>query len=118
MPHDARVYLSDVVEACTAILDAVAGADLATYTANRLIRSAVEREFILIGEAMAALHRTAPAVFESITNSRRIVDFRNQLTHEYATVDDEVVWAVATSEVAVLRAECEAHLRRLSAPDP
>jgi uncharacterized protein with HEPN domain len=85
MPRDARAYLADVVEACEAIAAAVEGMDLAAYTGDRLVRSSVEREFIIIGEALAALRRTAEEIFHRITQARRIIDFRNQLTHEYPT---------------------------------
>lgn len=108
MPREALAYLSDIVEACDAIASAIAGLDLHGYQSNRLVRSSVEREFIIIGEAIAALARHAPEVFGEITHARRIVDFRNQLTHEYATVDDALVWAIADRDVPVLRRECEA----------
>jgi uncharacterized protein with HEPN domain len=49
MQRDERTYLNDIVEACTAIQRAVTGLDLAAYRADRLLRSAVEREFIIIG---------------------------------------------------------------------
>jgi uncharacterized protein with HEPN domain len=75
------------------------------------VRSSVEREFIIISEAVAALSRVAPEVFGAITRARRIVDFRNQLTHEYPTVDDALVWAIADHDVAVLRNECQTLLR-------
>ena len=94
MPRDERANLADIIESCEAIEAAVSGLDLAAYSASRLVRSSVEREFIIIGEAIAALSRAAPRTFESITNARRIVDFRNQLTHEYPTVDDALVWAM------------------------
>ena len=93
-----------------AIEIAVRGLDLVTYQANRLIRSSVEREFIIIGEAIAALSRAAPETFEAITHARRIVDFRNQLTHEYPTVDDAIVWAIVETDVPVLRRECATFL--------
>ena len=57
MPRDTRAYLADIVESCAAITRAVSDISLAEYRSNRLIRSSVEREFILIGEAMAALAR-------------------------------------------------------------
>lgn len=78
MPPDARAYLSDIIEPCDAITVAVRGLALPGYEGNRLIRSSVEREFIIIGEAAAALARIAPVVFDTITRARRIVDFRNQ----------------------------------------
>lgn len=70
------------------------------------MRSSVEREFIIIGEAMAALSRLAPETFDAITHARRIVDFRNLLTHEYPTVDDAIVWAIVEADVPVLRRQC------------
>ncbi len=106
MAHDARAYLSDIIESCDAITVAVRDLDLARYEGNRLVRSSVEREFIIIGEATAALARVAPKVFDAITRARRIVDFRNQLAHEYPTVDNALVWAIVEHDVPVLRREC------------
>src|SRR5947209_2860267 len=105
MPRDARAYLADIVESCAAIQEATRNLTFREYKTNRLVRSSVEREFIIIGEAMAALDRAAPQVFASIAKARRIVDFRNQLTHEYATVDDAIVWAIVETDVPVLERE-------------
>lgn len=105
MPRDERAYLADILESCDAIQSAIQNLNLQGYQENRLVRSSVEREFIIIGEAVAALARIAPTVFESITRARRIVDFRNQLTHEYPTVDDALVWAIAETDVPILRRE-------------
>jgi len=32
---------------------------------------------------------------------RRIVDFRNQLTHAYLHVDDRIVWLIAQNDVPI-----------------
>ena len=106
MQRDSRAYLIDIVEACDAITAALRGIDVEAFRASRLIRSAVEREFILIGEAIGSLSRSAPEVVPSISNARRIVDFRNQLTHEYSNVNDALVWGIADRDVPVLRREC------------
>src|SRR5450756_1288456 len=108
MPRDAQAYLSDILESCDAIVLAVQGFDLEGYRSNRLVRSSVEREFTIIGEAMIALSRTAPVAFATITQARRIVDFRNQLTHEYPSVNDVLVWGFVDRDVPVLRRECAA----------
>jgi uncharacterized protein with HEPN domain len=110
MPRDERAYLADIIESCDAILAAVKGLGLEDYEANRLVRSSVEREFIIIGEAMAALSRTAQQTFDTISRGRRIVDFRNQLTHEYPTVDNALVWAIIERDVPLLRDEARALL--------
>jgi len=113
MQRDARAYLNDVIEACEAIEQALTGIDLAAYGTNRLVRSAVEREFIIVGEAMAALSRLSPQLFGRITHARRIVDFRNQLTHQYSDVDDTVVWLIAQHDTPVLHTECATMLKEL-----
>lgn len=106
MPRDTRAFVKDIIDACDAIATAVEGIYLDQYRSSRLIRSAVEREFILIGEAMAALRRHAPSAFDRITDGPRIVDFSNQLTHEYAHVNDNVVWGVIERNLTKLRSEC------------
>ncbi|MBT3343548.1 MAG: DUF86 domain-containing protein [Gemmatimonadetes bacterium] len=114
MPRDERAYLSDVIGACDAILAAVTDLDLPTYQETRLVRSSVEREFIIIGEALLSLGRISPETFAGVTHARRIVDFRNQLTHQYPTVDDEIVWAIIEHDVPVLRRECTGILQASS----
>jgi uncharacterized protein with HEPN domain len=112
MPRDERAYLTDILDACEAIGQAVADLGLEQYLGNRLVRSAVEREFITIGEALRALWKASPDTFARISHSRRIVDFRNQLTHEYATVDDTLVWAIARNDAPVLLQECRTLLEK------
>ena len=115
MPRSALAYLADVVDACDAIARFLAGVDYAAYRETELTRSAVERQLIVIGEAVNALSRLDPSLAASISAARRIVDFRNQLAHDYAAVNHAVVWAIATREVPVLRGECETLLARRDA---
>ncbi len=93
------------------------GVDLDAYLSRRAIRSSVEREFILIGEAVASLRRIEPELAAHISDARIIVGFRNVLTHEYAAVDDEAVYGVATEDIEKLRRECAGLLSQLEATD-
>ena len=52
MRRDSRVLLMAVVESADAITDAADGIRFDDYCNSRLIRAAVEREFITIGEAL------------------------------------------------------------------
>ena len=113
MQRNSRAYLADILESCDAISRALSGMQIDDYLSNRLVRSSVEREFTIIGEAVLALSHKAPDIFESITNARRVVDFRNRLTHEYPTIDDELVWALAMGDLQVLKRECAALLSQL-----
>lgn len=104
MRRDSRAFLMDVVEAADAILTAVNGIDLDDYCNSRLIRSSVEREFIIIGEALTNLARLNGELFSKIENAPRIISFRNKLTHEYVKVDNTLVWGVIKSHLKPLRA--------------
>ena len=110
MPRSVLAYLSDITGACEAIGRFLAGVDYPAYRGDELTRSGVERQLILIGEAVNALLRVEPSLAARISHARRIVDFRNQLAHDYAAVNDAVVWVIAVDEVPVLRAECQALL--------
>lgn len=106
MQRDSQAFMLDVVDAAEAILDDVRGLSLEDYCATRLIRSAVEREFILIGEALANLARIDPALFANIDHGRQIISFRNKLSHDYAKVDHALVWGVIESYLPELLETC------------
>ena len=55
-------------------------------------RSAVERQFEILGEALNQWSRIEPFISEAIPGLPRIVAFRNLLIHAYSTVDDALVW--------------------------
>jgi uncharacterized protein with HEPN domain len=75
-----------------------------------MLRAAVEREFEIMGEALAKLARLDEEIAGRITDYRRIITFRNILIHGYADVDDRLVWDVVESKLAVLRREVESLL--------
>lgn len=117
MPRSPLAYQADIVEACDTIDLALQGLDLAGYQRDPIIRAAVERQFITIGEAVNALSRLAPVLADGISHVSMIVAFRNQLTHDYPSIDDEIVWGIATHDVPALRVECETLLDELDAAE-
>jgi uncharacterized protein with HEPN domain len=52
MRREPRAFVEDIVVSCDAIAAAIDGIDVQSYVANRLVRSAVEREFMIVGEAI------------------------------------------------------------------
>jgi len=105
MPRDLAAYLQDILDASCAITDVMRGVSLEDYRATRSIRSSVEREFIIIGEALRRVSALDESLFCSISNSRAIVDFRNLLAHDYGAVDDDAVFGLVYSDLIVLKAE-------------
>ena len=117
MPRSLAAYLADIVDACDAVEAVLVGVDLMTYQGTRSMRSSVEREFILVGEAVATIRRLDPQAAQSISHARKIVGFRNLLAHEYAAVDDATVFGFATDDLPLLRRECAALLDRVERAD-
>lgn len=113
MPRSPLAYLNDIVECCDAIAVTLDGIDMPTYEATRTIRSAVEREFTIIGEAVNSLSKTAPELSARVSHARMIVGFRNQLVHDYPAILDQAVWAIACKDAPVLREECAALIEEI-----
>ena len=113
MRRSVLASLADIVDCCDAIAAALEGVDLATYETNRTVRSAVERELTIIGEAVNHLSKLDPGSAACFTHARMIVGFRNLLVHDYPAIVDSAVWAIALNDAPILRAECAAVMDEL-----
>lgn len=107
MPLEAKKYLYDVQQAAERIADFTAGKRYEDYQGSPMLRSAVERQFEIIGEAIAQLARLDEKLVGRISEHQRIIAFRNILIHGYADVDDRLVWDVVEAKLPVLRREIE-----------
>ena len=105
MARDLSAYLQDIHDACIAIEEVMQGVTLEDYRRKRAVRPSVEREFIIIGEALRRINTLDENLFRSISNSRAIVDFINLLAHDYGAVDDDSVFGLVQSDLIVLKAE-------------
>lgn len=72
------------------------------YQAGPTLRSAVELQFEVIGEALNQLSKIDTELAEKISELSRIVAFRSVLIHGYTSVDDAVVWQVLTEKLPAL----------------
>lgn len=110
MELEARNLLRDVEGAITNIAAFTTGRSLVDYEGDLLLRSAVERQLTIVGEAVSQLSRRHPDVAARITDWRDIIDFRNLLVHGYAVINDRLVWETANDDLPALRREIEALL--------
>jgi uncharacterized protein with HEPN domain len=107
MRLEAKKYLFDIQRAGSLLTEFTAGKSFDTYQSDAMLRAAVEREFEIIGEALAQLAKLDASIAARITDHRRIISFRNLLIHGYADVDDRLVWDVVETKLPVLRREVE-----------
>ena len=113
MQRDPRAFLWDVRESALAIQTFTAGMDVTAYAANGMAQAAVERKFEIIGEALSQLARLDAALAVRIPDLPKIVAFRNQLIHGYATVNVSTVWNVVQNSLPPLLACIQALLQEL-----
>lgn len=102
MPRDPRVSLEDMRLAIENILAFTRNKTLEDYCRDTMLRSAVERQFEIIGEAMKLLHQSNAALTEQIPEYQRIIAFRNMLIHGYFAIDNHVVWDVIAQKLPQL----------------
>ena len=112
MDRDPRAYLWDARESADAIAEFVKGRTLDDYLADRMLRSAVERQFEIIGEALRQLERTAPDVASELPELSQAIAFRNILIHGYTAIDDRTVWRTVQESLPALRARLAVLLDR------
>jgi uncharacterized protein with HEPN domain len=110
-PRDIRAYLLDAQEACKAVAAFLAGVKQEQYHSDLLLRSAVERQLLIVGEAVNHIKRLDPLLAATLGDVWGIIAFRNLLVHGYFLVKSEIVWAIATADVPRLLAAVEAALR-------
>ena len=107
MDDSVRKHLHDALEASKLIEQFTNGKTLADYRNDPMLRSAVERQFQIIGEALQQMIRETPSTAKLITEYRSIINFRNILVHGYDLVDDEVVWGVIERSLPLLHKEVD-----------
>ena len=111
MPPDPKKLLEDALAAVRLIEQFSAGRELKELDTDPLLRSGIYWQFAIIGEALTQLRRFDPATFGQISESPRIIAFRNQILHGYGSIQDNVTWQIIQDKVPVLRRELEGLLK-------
>lgn len=111
MQREVRKLMFDIKQSGELIETFVAGVTFERYQQDRMVQSAVERQFEIIGEALRNALDIEPSLERRLTTPRRIIAFRNRLVHGYASVSAAVVWGVVESHLPVLLKEIEALLQ-------
>ena len=115
MRRDARCYLWDALKAAQAVQSFLRGRTYEAFVEDDLLRSAVERQLEIIGEALSQLAKVDPQIADNVPELRRIIAFRNILVHGYSAVDYDTVWRLIEDKLPELQSNLTMLLR---AADP
>ncbi|MDI6853426.1 MAG: DUF86 domain-containing protein [Deltaproteobacteria bacterium] len=91
-------YLFDMLKAAEKIQRYIEGKKFGDFTADELLRDAVERNIEIIGEAARRLSESLKREHPEIPWPK-IIAQRNVLIHEYNDIDVEEIWEVASFHI-------------------
>ncbi len=102
-PSRSNKLLWDATHAIDLATGFIQTRDFEDYLTDVLLRSAVERQLLIVGEALAQLAQSDPETAFRVPEIRRIIGFRNVLVHGYGVVDDRTVWDLFQRRLPELR---------------
>ncbi|PVX47613.1 uncharacterized protein with HEPN domain [Flavobacterium sp. 103] len=106
MTEKSKKYISDVLMAIHLIREfTIDIADFNIYDKDKKTQSAVERQLVIIGEALNKLRQVESEIV--IENDKQIIGFRNRLVHAYDSIDNSIVWAIINRHLENLKIEIE-----------
>jgi uncharacterized protein with HEPN domain len=110
MTDRSKKYLSDIIIAVNLIEDFTLGiTDFLVYESDLKTQSAVERQLVIIGEALNQFKKLEPKT--NIRNATQIIAFRNRLVHAYDNLDNSIVWAIIQRHLKPLKNEVDELLK-------
>jgi uncharacterized protein with HEPN domain len=107
MPPDTAKLLWDMLDAVRRIERFTDGKNYHDFVHDELLRSGVERQYEIIGEAMTRLIRQDAETAGMISDHRKISRFRSVLIHAYDQIDDSISWGIVQEKLPILRKELE-----------
>lgn len=104
-----QLFLVDIVESCDAIQQFLASCDRERFLHDEMLKSAVVYRLIIIGEASTHLSQETKSKYPDVPWARAI-GLRNFAAHVYLSLDWDVIWGTATTDVPQLRQRIESIL--------
>ena len=104
-----KAYLWDISEACKDIILFIKGVDFQEFSNNKMLRYAVERQIIVIGEAANHLSDSFKLQADHIP-WKRIIGMRNIIAHEYGEILIERIWLTTINHIDELLLNISSYL--------
>lgn len=110
MQPDVEKRILDAINACQLIEEFTGGCDYQHFSESALLRSAVERQFEIVGEALNRASHDDTSLGHRIPEIPKVIGLRNRLIHGYDAVDDQLIWDIVQTKIIPLHEALEALL--------
>ena len=101
LDNKSKSYLWDMLDARKDINDFLAGIKYEEFELKKVVRFAVERQLLVIGEAANHIDANIQSKIPEIP-WKQIIGLRNIIAHEYGEILVARVWKIATENVRQL----------------
>ena len=110
MKRDRNIFLKDILDAIGKIQKYTEKMTLKEFSKELMVQDAVERRFIVIGEAFSRYKYSTPENDPDIPFIQAI-SMKNFLVHEYEKISPEIVWKTIKKDLPSLKKKIEALLK-------
>ena len=118
MRHNPQKLYEDMQRAIAEIESFCGGKSFADFQNDRRLQLVVEREFEIVGEALARLRRDHPALAARIADTDKIIGLRNVLAHGYDVLEYAILWDAVENKVPALKCNLQAMSRSSDSENP
>ncbi len=105
-------HLHDALMAATHAVTFLQGVDDSAYAGNLLVRSAVERQLEILGEASRRALESDSSLRDRIPDLILAIGLRNRIIHGYDRIENEVVAETVRRDLPPLTERLKAELLR------
>ncbi len=84
--------------------------DYSDFVSNFISIRAVERDLIIIGEAIVKLLKIDQDL--KISSAKHIVGLRNMIVHAYDSIDPTTLWKILIKDLSILKSEVNELLKK------
>lgn len=105
-PHnEVKKYCLDIESIISELEKIVShhNADYNDFNASFISVRAVERDLMIIGEAISKILKLNDSVH--ISRAKQIVGLRNLIVHAYDAIDSAVLWKILIKDIPLLKAD-------------
>lgn len=102
--RNVSVWLEDILLSMERIKHHIKSiTSVSDFISNTLVTDAMERNLMVIAEAVKNAIRLEPQL--PISNYRKIINLRNIITHQYYAVEPIRIWTILQEDIPVLEKE-------------
>ena len=110
MRHDPKTYLWNIQEAAQSVSEWTEGMSFDGYMSDWMIRSAVERQFMIIGKSCERLEHHAETIARRINCYQDFIAMGSTVRLEYDAIPYCRLWKMIQENLPALLDECSAQL--------